>query len=130
MFSISGGKKDFTPGDYHLAIKEPLVAINNGVSVYVDVSSMLPNGQTLAMRREWASRFPLNCMAIQLIPRDGSDETVHLTYKGDVSYTRDVLYLILVSDSPIPKGVEYEAAKFTTTIQLRDIEVIWKNYGK
>lgn len=128
--SITGGKKDFAIGNHQFEFGAPIVAINEGAVVYVDMSSMVPRGQTLAMRREWASHFPRNCMTIKLIPKKTSDEPVRLTYQGGISYTKDSLHLILVGEKGIPRGVQYMAAEFKTTIPLNSVELIWKNYGK
>lgn len=130
IVSITGGKKDFATGNYQFDLGAPIVAINEGALVYVDVSSMAPRGQTLAMRREWASRFPRNCMAIKLIPKEASYESVYLTYQGGISYTGDSLYLLLVGDKAIPRGVQYMAVEFKTTVPLNSAELIWKNYGE
>lgn len=130
IVSITGGKRDFPPGRYQFDLDEPLVAINEGASIYVDVSSMLPPRQSLASKRKWADHFPIDSMTVHLIPDENSSEPVQFSYQGNISYTSDSVYLILSSDKAVPQGVDYVAAEFTTTVDLNHTELLWKNHGK
>lgn len=129
VISITGGKRDFSPGRYQLDFHKPLVAINGGASMYVDVSSMSPVG-SLALRREWADHFPLNSITVLLFSSKSSGEPVRLTYQGGISYTGNSLFLILSSDKDVPQNLEYVSAEFTTAVNLTSVELFWKNYGK
>ena len=115
-------------GEVELKPLAPLVAINEGASIWIDVSSMVK-------RRREETALDLDLRVKELFP-DGAIEAVlvskalnvPLRYKGHFAYGGDNVKLIVESDGGVPVDVEFNAIVITTSVPLESVSVWWRNY--
>lgn len=118
------------PGET-ITIEGPVSAITEGAAIYLDISSMVPiNINGVSSVRNWeGTEFHDDFASVTLIDRQCNKE-IELEFAG-LSYgggKRSML--IFSSERGVPEDKEYEAIKFKTDVELRDVLIYWKNYRK
>lgn len=115
-------------GTLSLTPDDPLVAVNAGASLRIDLSTTVDGvglkaaGIKESMAR-LENRFPEDCVEAVLYSKDSQ---VHLK-QGFGLYDYAAI-LILRAAAGVPTDTEYEKVEISSCTDLEDVEVTWQNY--
>lgn len=116
-------------GDYEIQPREPVTAITTGASLQIDISS-LSSGISVSERGIIEARESLR----DLIPEGsvkavlyGEEESVLLN-DAHFLLSNNGAMIVLSASTGVPVNVEFREIKVSSKLELRNVEIYWKNY--
>lgn len=116
-------------GIMKLTPEKPLEAITHGASLQIDVSSMIAwreKENILSFRSRLTALFPPGSIEAELIGKD--NESILLHYEGEHQFNRNSVMLSLYADDRVPTNLEFKQVILKSYIELKGVQVYWKNY--
>jgi len=109
-----------------ISISKQLVAINEGASVLLDISSLPHDKDLQAVRKEIDAKYPKGSVKGQLVTNDG---VVHELFNVGLSWNKKATRLILSSEQPIPKDIHFVKVRLRSEYLIETTYVYWKNHS-
>ncbi len=111
-------------------IKKPISAITDGASLLIDISSMIPdieNKSITQLRKDVINIFESFIITAKLI---GKTNNVTLAYSGHSMITNKQVFLTLESNKNLSKLGKWSKVIISSSKELTDVKVYWKNFSK
>lgn len=116
-------------GEYEIHPEQPVTAITSGASLQIDLSDHA-SGISIREKGILEARKLLR----ELVPEGGveamlyGEENSVLLDDTNFSLSNDGATLILSSKEGVPVDVEFQTIRISSRIELRNIEIYWKNF--
>lgn len=110
---------------FHL--KKPISAITAGASMQIDVTNNIKIAEDIITLSMEAREF-MRDGYVKAFLYDEEGLVTELSYRGDISVSREGVRIILDSVTGTPVGRKWEKVKITSSLPLKKVDVYWSNY--
>ncbi len=111
-------------------VKKPISAITDGASLLIDVSPMITDIKKKSitqLRKDVTINFNNFIITAKLI---GESNQVTLTYSGHSMISNGQVLLTLESNDKLSKLGSWSKVVISSSKQLTNVKIYWKNYSK
>jgi hypothetical protein len=122
---------DLDSAENEVHLREPIVALTSGASLYIDVAGMVPKSEmTIDRSRMWVERnVPKGCLKATV--RDGGSAPLVLEFSEQSSFEPGAVFLILAKGGTgMPVRQKFKQLSVVSCMPLRQVRIYWRNYQK